>query len=192
MSMVEYMELHPDFMSYRYIPWYEGHSFAHLEILEANRGYRYIASQNKDGSYGYDLYPSSTYTVMLLKCRVIDDAWGVLEPGTEINLFVKNYREGNIYSEFDSILTALKPEKGLTIYDNVAGEEFYSEASSPSLSGFGCFQIEDGKVRLEKIKSYQRSLTWQNYVPCDFSLIESIVAEDMDVETALENMRIVS
>ncbi|MBQ8441146.1 MAG: hypothetical protein IJX19_10830 [Clostridia bacterium] len=191
MSMVEYMELHPDFLSYRYIPWEEGYAFAHLEILEAKRGYRYIGNLNKDGTYDYDLYPVSKYTVMLLKCRVIEDVWDIFEPGTEINLYIEGYEESLVYSGWDSMLVKLKPNNGDIVYDNAAGEKFYSEASLPELSGFGCFPIKDGKVQVKQIKSYQSNLNWYEYVPCDFSLIESIIAEDMDAETALENMRIV-
>ena len=120
MSMVEYMELHPDFLSYRYMPWEEGYAFAHLEILEAKRGYRYIGNLNKDGTYDYDLYPASKYTVMLLKCRVIEDAWDIFEPGTEINLYIEGYEESLVYSGWDSMLVKLKPNNGDIVYDNAS------------------------------------------------------------------------
>ena len=81
MSMVEYMELFPDFLSYRYMPWKEGYAFAHLEILEVESGYRY---QYDEKSY---------YDSTVVKCRVISDAWNVLEEGSELNFFINGNGE---------------------------------------------------------------------------------------------------
>ena len=197
MSMVEYMELFPDFLSYHCLEWKEGYSFAHLEVLSVERGYRWLGGLNTDGTYDYELYPSSYYGNMRLICRVIDDAWGILEPGTEINLFVEDPAEQDLLDDLDSFL--LKMEVGkFYIYDNVSGEEFYSDGSWGGVETYNCYPVVDGKIRLEDLKRYLKLQKQNNPsyfknldIEADLSKVATIVGEGCDVETSMEKLRII-
>ena len=181
MSMVEYMELFPDFLSYRYMPWHEGYAFAHLEILEVKNGYRYE-------------YNNNCYVV---KCRVISDAWNVLEEGSELN-FVTD--EWDFFRSVSSVLLRL-PVRGTFSCVNADGEKIKAMLFEINLEYLGCFPVEDGKIQLNKIetylKEYNKKLNYvsnsiisydPDYVYCTFEDVASLVGEGMAVETAVENL----
>ena len=185
MSMVEYMELFPDFLSYRYMPWEEGYAFAHLEILEVKGGY------NKgDGKY-------SSYVV---KCRVVADAWNVLEEGSELNL-VGNYKIKDFFGSVSAVLIRF-PVGETFPYENKDGEKGSGILFEQNFKFLGCFPLEDGKVNLEIMEKYLKENNLKlnyvgnslisndpDYVYCTFDDVASIVADEMNAETALENLR---
>ena len=187
MSMVEYMELFPDFLSYRYMPWKEGYAFAHLEILEVESGYRY---QYDEKSY---------YDSTVVKCRVISDAWNVLEEGSELNFFING--NGEFFNTVSSVLLRFPVKESFPCV-NIAGEKVTAILFDVDLEYLGCFPIEDGKVQLKKLETYlnfhNKKLNYEgnslisddpNYVYCTFDDVASIVAEGMETETAVENLR---
>ncbi|MBQ8441612.1 MAG: hypothetical protein IJX19_13195, partial [Clostridia bacterium] len=177
--------LHPDFLSYRYIPWEEGYAFAHLEILEVKGGY------NKgDGKY-------SSYVV---KCRVVADAWNVLEEGSDLNL-VCTYREAEFFETISSVLLRFEV-RGTFAYTNKDGETGYGMLLDQAFNYLGCFPLEDGKVKLNIMEEYLKTNNLKlnyvgnhkissdpDYVYCTFEDVASIVGEGMAVETAVENLR---
>ena len=185
MSMVEYMELFPDFLSYRYMPWEEGYAFAHLEILEVKGGYKV-----DDGNY-------NRYVV---KCRVVEDAWNVLEEGSELNL-VGNYKIEDFFGSVSAVLIRF-PVGETFPYENKDGEKGSGILFEQNFKFLGCFPIEDGKVNLEIMEKYLKENNLKlnyvgnsgisndpDYVYCTFDDVASIVADEMNVETALENLR---
>ena len=187
MSMVEYMELHPDFLSYRYMPWYEGYAFAQLEILDVEEGYRYQYSEE------------NYYNRTVVKCRVISDAWNVLDEGSELNLFIPG--KDAFFKTVSSVLLRFKVEEFYPCV-NKSGETVTGMLFEQSLEWLGCFPLEDGKVNLEIMEEYLKKndlkLNYEgnslisydpDYVYCTFDDVASIVADEMNVETALENLR---
>lgn len=195
MSMVEYMELFPDFLSYHCLEWKEGYSFAYLEVLSVESGYRWIANLETDGTYCYDMYPTSYYGVMRIKCRVIEDAWGMFEPGAEINLFVEDVTEQDFLDDLDSFLLKMQVGK-FNIYDNTSGEQVYSDGSWGEIKTFNCYPVVDGKIRLEDLKHCLKRLKQKNPsyfkdmdIEADLSKVATIVGEGCDVETAVEKLR---
>ena len=185
MSMVEYMELHPDFMSYRYMPWEEGYAFAHLEILEVKNGYRYE-------------YNNNCYVV---KCRVVADAWNVLEEGSDLNLVCTYYGGAEFFETVSSVLIRL-PVQETFPYENKDGEKGNGMLFAQSFRFLGCFPLEDGKVKLDIMEAYLKANNLKlnyvgnsgissdpDYVYCTFDDVASIVANEMTVEAAIANLR---
>ena len=213
MSMVEYMELHPDFLSYRYMPWEENFAFAHLEILSVEEGYRQIADLQTDGTYDYYNDPGTSdqnYRFLLVKCRVIKDYWNALEEGSEINLFIETGRTVD-YKQYDgeyskdvirnaeSLLMRLEIAQ-YHIYDNKDGHEITEDVAHVYVEKLGCFPIVDGKISLEELNRFLNQIgaePWYDIgvggvpVVCSFSDVENILAEGMTLETAAENLSMV-
>ena len=206
MSMVEYMELHPDFMSYRYMPWDENYAFAHLEVLEIEKGYSLIASKNTDGTFDYFDKQIGRGTHVRVRCRVVKDYWNKLEAGSEIDLFVWAHKTHNnkffdeeytldFLNNTDSFLMRLYVAPHF-IFGN--GErEILSEAYDFYLGHVGFFPLVDGKISLDGLKDYLDKIGEQPYNDfenktdpdlCAFSVVESIVADGMSLETAGENL----
>ena len=200
MSMVEYMELFPDFLSYRYMPWGEGYAFAHVEILEKKDGYRKIERWTEGSGYQEIQNPES-YQYIAYKCRVIEDAWNMFEPGVDIYILVSDYRTRVYLDSHDSILLRMRTGK-LGCYENVSGDRFYADAEAFSLELLGFFPIEDSKVQTKKLENYLKinniKLNYDgnaeysrdpDYIYCKFSDVESIACDGMAVETAVANLR---
>lgn len=184
MSMVEYMELFPDFLSYRYMPWHEGYAFAYLEILEVKNGYRYE-------------YNNNCYVV---KCRVVADAWNVLEEGSDLNL-VCTYKEAEFFETVSSVLLRF-PVLDTFVCTSKDGDSVRGMLFDVGLEYLGCFPVEDGKVKLDIMEAYLKAnnlkLNYEgnsgissdpDYVYCTFDDVASIVANEMTVEAAIANLR---
>ena len=206
MSMVEYMELHPDFLSYRYMPWEEGYAFAHLEVLEIEEGYRQIAYKLTDGTFEYLKDTSGRGTHVRVRCRVVKDYWNKLEAGSEIDLFI-NSRITIDYKHFneDYTLDFLKNTKSFLMRLQVAQPYIYgngkreivSEVYDSYLGHVGCFPLVDGKISLDGLKDYLGKIKeepWYDIgvggkpIFCSFSDVENIVADGMSLDTACENL----
>lgn len=208
MSMVEYMELHPDFLSYRYMPWEENFAFAHLEILWVEDGYMRVGVTNPDGTYReYSESSSMRKEYRRVHCRVIEDAWGMLEAGSEIDLFLHpNHREQSFVKSIDSFLLRMEVlvagSSHIYRYENEEGVQEDQDVDVPVIEQLGFFPVIDGKIELEGLENHlaerERELCFEdlghmphNQNKCEFSCVSAIVAEGMGAETALENLSVV-
>lgn len=209
-GMKEYLELNPEFFAYRYICFdiSSSLSFAHLEILEVKPGYEMFLEHE-----GYHtFYKSASGT--LLKCRVIDDAWTVLEPGTEITLFIEGTEDADYLSGFDSFFIKTRYVKNQHFYTNVSYDDSYFEKYGEFLDtvpgerfegkvytlpwkdeNYNCFPVEDGKMQLRGLDQHLKKINFPKKDDIDASVeyakIESILADGMLAETALENLRVI-
>lgn len=216
MSMVEYMELHPDFLSYRYMPWEENFAFAHLEILWVEEGYRKIATLRTDGTYNYkddERNPpkNSDYKYMIVKCRVIKDYWNKLEEGSEISFFMlpdtsfpsheypSRYLEDGstmkLLQSMSTMLLRLEVKKGCRIFESKEKATVVTDGICEYLDRLGCFPIIDNRISLEPMKTYIGNRTpWYDIASdskamhCSFLDVEKIVADGMPLEMAGENL----
>ena len=201
MSMTEYMNLHPDFLAYRSMPLREDAAFAHLEILEICPGYeafKYVKNQKSPYMY------SGSYT--LIRCRVVDEAWGQIEPGTEIGLFVKNAEDVDFLSGFDSCLAKMLLSESTFYFSNTSEEfksgRYYSSVSGDQFEGssfqfypsdpFNCFPLVDGKVQLERLEDHLKEINFPREkedvdVKAELAKVESMITDGMTAETAMEN-----
>ena len=208
MSMVEYMELHPDFLSYKYIPWEENFAFAHLEILWVEDGCMRVGVTNPDGTYReYSESSSMRKEHRRVHCRVIEDAWGMLEAGSEIDLFLTpNHREQNFVKSIDSFLLRMEVlvagSSHIYRYENEEGVQEDQDVDVPVIEQLGFFPVIDGKIELEGLESHLaergKELCFEDlgHMPhnqnrCEFSCVSAIVADGMEVETALKNLSVV-